>query len=79
MTRADDIQALAALIRRDLRDGQWHRAVGLGGWGHSPGLVGDALNLLLQAEVIEYDARRRVYRLVPTRTRQTTIYDQEAQ
>ena len=78
MSRADDIVALAALIRRDLADGQWHRAVGLGGWGHDIGLYGDALNLLLQKEAIEVDERRRVYRLIPQTSIQTTIYDQEA-
>lgn len=65
MSRADDVTDLAAAIRRDLRDGAWHKAVGLGGWGHPPSLTGDALNQLLDAGAIEYDARRRVYRLVP--------------
>lgn len=77
MSRADDVANLAAAIRHDLRDGAWHRAVGLGGWEHSPGLVGDALNHLLREELIEEDARRRVYRLIPRpATRQLSLTDE---
>lgn len=77
MSRADDIANLAERIRRDLADGAWHRAVGLGGWGHHPGLIGDALNLLLQREVIEEDTRRRVYRLRPVpAARQLTLTEE---
>lgn len=77
MSRVDDIANLAAAICGDLADGEWRKAVGLGGWGHPPGLVSDALNDLLEREIIEQDARRGAHRLVPTRARQTTIYDTE--
>lgn len=78
MSRADDIASLAGAIRRDLRDGAWHKAVGLGGWGHPPSLTGDALNQLLDAGAIEYDARRRVYRLIPTPAAQQLTLTEEA-
>lgn len=78
MSRTDDIAHLAERIRRDLADGAWHHAVGLGGWVHDIGLYGDALNHLLDAGAIEYDTRRRVYRLTAKRpVRQLNIYDKE--
>lgn len=76
MSRADDIAALADhILRIDLADGEWHNGVGFGDWAPSA-RIGDALNLLLQREVIEEDTRRRVYRLTPTHTRQLSLTEE---
>lgn len=69
MSHSDDIARVADAIRVDLADGQWHHAVGLGDWAPAA-TVGDALNRLLEQEVIEQDMRRRTYRLVPQHARQ---------
>lgn len=78
MSRTDDIANLAAAIRHDLRDGKWHRSVGLGGWGHDIGLHGAALNLLAREELIEHDTRRNTYRLTTKRPEhQLNIYEED--
>lgn len=76
MSHSDDIAAAAHRIRARLADGEWHHATGLAGWDTHPATVGDALNQLLEHEVIEQDARRRVYRLVPTHARQLSLSDE---
>ncbi len=79
MSHADDIAAAAHRIQHRLTDGRWHDAIDLTASGDPWQVTYDALNHLMREEAIEFDARRRVYRLVPPAVaRQTTIYDQEA-